>query len=377
MHCYLDNAATTKTLPQAAEAAIEAMTESYGNPSSLHRLGLEAAKGLKEAREKIAETMGCFPEEIIFTSGGTESVNTAIIGAANKMYPKYNHIVSTSIEHKAVLNTLKKLMNKGFKVTYVAPRRDGTIQAEDILNEVNGNTGLVCVMAVNNETGAVMPIADIKSGLNAKSSRALLFSDTVQANFKLGLPLAKLNMDMATVSGHKIGAPKGIGALYIKKGIRINPLLNGGGQENDMRSGTEPMPLIKALAAAASYRFANMAGDIAHIRELNRYLKERLAAELPQARLISPDSAVPHILCFSLPDTRSEVNVRLLSDRGVYISGGSACSKGKPSYVLSAMNLPSDIASGAMRVSFCPENTADDVDALIDGLKEVWKTFNI
>lgn len=376
MYHYLDNAATSKTLPQAAETAVRMMTEQFGNPSSLHKLGTEASKCLKQAREDIAQTMGCSADEIIFTSGGTEAINTAIIGAANKMSPKYNHIISTQIEHKAVLNTLKKLMNKGFKVTFVAPGTDGTITAESILKEVREDTGLVCVMSVNNETGAIMPVADIKKGLTEMKSKAILFSDTVQAMFKLNCQITRQNMDMASVSGHKIGAPKGIGVLYIKKGIKINPLLTGGGQEGDMRSGTESMPLIAALAEAAKYRFANLDESFEHVQELNKYLRQQIFAELPQAKIISPDNSVPHILCFSLPGTRSEVNVRILSDKDVYVSGGSACSKGKPSYVLSAMNLPSEISAGAMRVSFCPENTKQDVDALVEGLKEVWKTFN-
>lgn len=374
---YLDNASTTLVYREAANAAEEAMMQNFGNPSSLHRLGTISAKILNSARETMASCLGCTAEEFTFTSGGTEAVNMALMGAARKCRAKKRHIISTQVEHKAVLNTLKRLEADGYSVTLIAPEKDGTVSAEKVLAAVREDTGIISVMAVNNETGAVMPIVAIKKGLESIGSTAILHSDTVQALFKIDTPVSKLGADMVSVSGHKFGAMKGIGGIYIRKGLKINPFITGGGQESNMRSGTEPMPGICSMAKAAEIRMAALKDDILHVKALNDYLRKQLAENFPSAFVLSPENAVPHILCFSLPGSRSEVNVRILSDRNVFVSGGSACSKGKASYVLTAMNVPQTISSGALRVSMCPQNTREDIDALIEGLKEVSNTFNL
>ena len=280
--------------------------------------------------------------------------------------------MASSVKHDATLRALKRLEASGFEVSCIAPGKDGAVSARDILSAVRDDTVFVTLMGVNNETGAIMPVREVADGLRAMNSRALLHADMVQAFCKIKQAPALCGADMVSVSGHKIGAPKGIGALYVKSGLSIPPLIVGGGQESGFRSGTENMPAIAAFGCACELRRQNLDRDYLHVCELNLY------ALVPECVFISEQAAcAPHILSFSVPGAKSEVVLRILSDRGVYISAGSACSKGKKSHVLTAMRLPPQISDAALRVSFCPENDKDDIDALAAALAEAYAVFSV
>ena len=371
MRAYLDNAATTAVLPQAAEAALRAMTECYGNPSSLHPLGRQARELLQQSRGQVARAVGCAAECLIFTSGGTESINTALRAAARKNRHLGRHIVSTSVEHDAVLNTLKSLGQEGFEITLVAPGRDGSVSAEALCAALRPDTILLSVMAVNNETGAVLPAAQGAAALKRRSPAALVHVDGVQALCKQDLPLD--NVDMASFSAHKIGGMKGCGALYIRRGLAITPLLFGGGQENGVRSGTEGMPQIAAFGAACEARMKTRAADAAHMRAL----RERLiaGARALGAHINSPENAAPHIVNLSMGRGRSEVYIRALGERGVCVSGGSACTRGRASHVLLAQGLPKSNIDAALRVSLCPESTEEMIDCFLEALGQAARLF--
>lgn len=362
---YLDNAATTKVTPAAAAAALNAMTECYGNPSSLHEAGMRAEALVRESRETIAAALGCAPDCIVFTSGGTEGDNTAIFGAARKLFRQGKHIITTAVEHPAVREPLAALAREGYEVTELRPGPDGAIRIADLEAALREDTILVSVMHVNNETGAVMPVREIAGVLRRKKSRALFHSDGVQAFMKLPVQVEKLGVDFYAVSGHKVHAPKGIGALYIRKGVRIPPLICGGGQENGLRSGTESVPLIAAFAEAVREAPADADRTVSALRD-------RLLAGLPaipDARVNFPDAS-PYVISLSLPGRRAEVVMRILESRGVIVSTGSACAKGHRSYVLEACGLPPDVIDGALRISLSADTTPDDIDALLDGLAD-------
>ena len=364
MH-YLDNAATTQVFPAAAETAAAAMTQSYGNPSSLHGAGMTAEALVRAAREEAARALGWSPDCVTFTSGGTEGDNTAIFGAARKLRHAGRHIITTAVEHPAVLRPLEALEREGYAVTRLPVGSDGVIRLEDLDAALRPDTILVSVMHVNNETGAVMPIREIAALLKRRKSRALFHSDGVQAFMKLPVNVERLGVDFYTVSGHKVHAPKGIGALYIRKGVRIPPLIHGGGQENGMRSGTESVPLIAAFGEALRAAPADSAKTVAALRQR---LLDGLTA-VPAVRVNFPDS-LPCIVSLSLPGRRAEVAMRILESRGVYVSTGSACAKGHRSYVLEAAGLPADVIDGSLRVSLSALNTPEDIDALLAGLAE-------
>ena len=362
---YLDNAATTQVLPAAAAAAAAAMTETFGNPSSLHGAGQRAEALVRSARETLAEGLGCEPACVTFTSGGTEGDNTAILGAARKLHHAGRHIITTAAEHPAVLQPVAALEQEGFSVTRLPTGPDGVIRLQDLEDALRPDTILVSVMHVNNETGAVMPIREIAALLKRRKSRALFHSDGVQAFMKLPVNVERLGVDLYSVSGHKVHAPKGIGALYIRKGVRIPPLIRGGGQENGMRSGTESVPLIAAFAEALRAAPPDAAQTVAGLRQR---LISGLSA-VPDARVNFPD-ALPCIVSLSLPGRRAEVIMRILEGQGVYVSTGSACAKGKRSYVLEAAGLAQEVIDGSLRVSLSHTNTPEDIDALLAGLAE-------
>ncbi len=365
---YFDHSATSMVLPEAREAAVHAMTEAFGNPSSLHAMGIEAARCLKESRETVAAVMGCTPAELYFVSGGTEGINTAIFGAAHKNRHLGKHIVTTTIEHAATLQACKRLEGEGYTVTYVQPDETGHIAAQEILDACKKDTALVTMMLVNNEVGTVLPVAEVGKALKQKCPQALFHVDAVQGLFRVPLTPKKWNCDLMSVSGHKIGAPKGVGAFYMKRDVRLAPYLVGGGQESGFRSGTEPMPQIAAFAAACRVRSANLERDLAHVAQLKAYLTEQMEARLPWVVWNgTPD--VPHVVNFSLMGCKSEVMLRVLESKEVFVSAGSACSKGKESHVLRAMGLDKARIDSALRVSFAPQNTQEDVDALIEGLE--------
>ena len=364
MH-YLDNAATTRVLPEAAEAAVHAMCEEFGNPSSLHRMGLEASHLLEDSRRTVASALGCLPEEVYFTACGTESTNISLRGAAHLNRHKKGRIITTEIEHAATVNTAKQLAADGFDVVFLAPDATGHITPEVLSEALTEDTILLSCQLVNNEIGTVQPVEQLGKLLKTKAPKALFHIDAVQGLCRVRLTPKKWNCDLMSVSGHKIGAPKGIGALYVKKGLRLPPLTFGGGQERGMRPGTEAVPNIAAFAKACEIRMAHFDEDYAHVQELADYLKQQVSAELPDA-VVNGEGDIPHVVNLSMPGCKSEVMLHVLEGDEVYISSGSACSKGKQSGVLKALGLPKARTDSALRVSFAPFNTREDVDALMD-----------
>lgn len=364
---YLDNSATTRVLPEAAGDALRLMTESYGNPSSPHTLGFQAKKELDRAREIIARRLGALPEEIVFTGGGTEANNLAILGAARARKRIGQHIVTTQIEHDSVLNAMKQLETEGFRVTYLAPGAGGSIDPETLEGIIGPDTILVSMMLCNNETGAILPVQAAARAIKRKRAPTLLHTDCVQAFCKLYFTVKGLGVDLCTVSGHKVHGPKGVGALYVKKGARVLPIVYGGGQERGLRSGTESLPLIGAFAKAVELapRASETLEKAGALREL--LLKE--LAGLPGVEVNSPPDGLAYIVNLSVPDVRAETMLHFLAQRGVYVSAGSACGKAKPSHVLAAMGLPEERVGSALRASFSRFSTDEDVDALAEGVK--------
>lgn len=369
MFHYLDNAATTQTRPEAAQAAVTAMTEEWGNPSSRYAFGQEASGRLKEHRAQVAAGLGCRPEEVYFLSCGTEGDNWAIAAAVEKNRRKGKHIITTAIEHAAVLEPIRELERQGYEVTWLQPDQQGIITAEQVEAALRPDTILVAMMLVNNELGTVLPVAETARAIRAARCPALLHCDAVQGFLKVPFTPEGLGVDTLAVSGHKVHAPKGIGALYIRRGLRLPPLIRGGGQEEGLRSGTEPTAQTAAFAAAVEAGRASLERDLAYMRELKDYAARTLRAQVPGLELIRAGTA-PHILPVTLPGYKSEVVLRFLSDRGIYVSSGSACHKGKPSHVYAALKLPKPQLDGILRISFSYDTAREDVDALVQGLKE-------
>lgn len=368
MHIYLDNAATTRVCPEAAEAALRMMTETYGNPSSTYRLGREAKAAVDTARRQVATALGCTPDEVYFTSCGSEGDNWALISGARLMRHQGKHIISSAVEHDAVRRSLDFLEKEGFEITRLQPDACGGITAEQVRQALRADTILVSLMMVNNETGAVTDIAEISRTLKAANSRALLHTDAVQGFLKVPFRAKTLGADLITISGHKIHAPKGIGALYIRSGLKLPPYILGGGQERGMRAGTEATPQIAAFGAAAAAGKEQMPDAAAEMARLRAHAIERLTAEIESLVVIG--GGAPHILSISLPGYRSEVLMNFLEAREIFTSKSSACKKGGRSHVLEAMGLPSNVIDGALRISFSRFTTQQEVDALCDALRE-------
>ena len=364
MH-YLDNSATTMVSPEAAKKALEMMTEVFANPSSLHAFGIRAEAEVEAARKAVAAQLGCSDEEILFTSGGTEANNLALFGVAEARKRRCRKIVVSSVEHSSVIEAAKKLENDGCTVGYVAPRADGIIHPEDVAAAVGDDTSLVSVMRVNNETGAVMPVADIFEEVRDVNPDVICHTDAVQAFGKLECKVKKLGADLLTVSAHKVHAPKGCGALYIKKGVRLVPRQYGGEQQKKRRPGTEAAQTIAAFGVACEQ--FDIRANAAYVRQLNDYAKEKLLA-IEGVVLNSPADALPYVLNITAGRVRSETMLHHLEKREIYLSSGSACAKGKPSHVLSAMGYDKDRADSALRVSFSKYNTKEDIDALAEGI---------
>ena len=369
MSIYLDHAATTPVCPQAAQAAYEAMTEGYGNPSSGYAIGQAAAAKVKEYRAVVADRLGCLPEELTFTSCGTEGDNWAIRGAVEYGKRTGKHIITTAIEHSAVLEPIRALAAQGYEVTYLKPDKSGHVSAEELAHALRPDTVLVSMMLVNNELGTLQPVAEAARAIQAARCPALLHCDAVQAFLKVPFTPKELGVDLLTISGHKIRAPKGIGAQYIRKGLDLKPLLLGGGQESGLRSGTEPTAQLAALAAACEAWDREAPARIAAVKA---YALEVFSA-VPGLEVVSPGDA-PHICAISLPGYPSEMLVRDLSDRGIYVSSGSACHKGKPSHVFAALGLPKRTLMGVLRISFGPDSTRSEADALASALTEITQT---
>ena len=374
MEHYLDNAATTAVCPEAAEAALRAMTICYGNPSSTHAKGREAAKLLAASRGELADALGCAAEELVFTSCGSESDNWALLGGAEAARLTGRHVISSLVEHDAVRKSLDLLEERGWEVTRLKPDPSGAIRVEDVKAALREDTALVSLMMVNNETGGVTDIAGVARMLKDCSSRALLHTDAVQAFLKVPFSAKTLGADMISVSGHKIHAPKGVGALYIRSGLRLRPFVVGGSQESGRRAGTEAMPQIAAFGAAARLAKAGLAENGAHMAALKAQTIERLRADIPELRWV--DAAAPHILNISLPGWRSEVLMNFLEAREIYVSKSSACKKGGRSHVLEAMGLPPRVIDGALRVSLSRFTTQEDIAALCRALKEAHDTLS-
>lgn len=367
MH-YLDHAATTAVLPEAAEIACKVMTEQFGNPSSVHKMGIEASGILEHARKQVAAILNADPSEITFTSCGTEATNTAIFGACRRK-GRGKHIITTAIEHSATLNTVRRLEQEGFEVTYLQPDADGHISADDLRAAIRPDTVLLTCMLANNEVGTLLPVKEFGKILKKKAPNALFHIDAVQGLARVPIKPKLWNADFISVSGHKIGAPKGIGALYIKKGVRIQPLMLGGGQERGMRPGTEALPNIAAFGEACRLRLAQMDENDAKVAALCAQLKAGIAARFPWA-VYNGKSDIPHVVNLSFPGCKSEVLLRVLEMHDVYVSSGSACAKGKASHVLAAMKLDHARIDSALRISFAPSNTPEDVEALLNALEE-------
>ena len=367
MEHYLDNSATTRVCPEAAEAALKAMTENYGNPSSTHTKGREAKRLLDESRRQAASALGCTPQELVFTSCGSESDNWAILKGAELMRRRGKHVISSMVEHDAVLKSLEELERQGYEVTRLRPDRTGAISVQSVLDALREDTILVSLMLVNNETGAVTDIAAIARAIKKAAPQVLLHTDAVQAFMKLPFTAKSLGADMISVSGHKIHAPKGIGALYIRNGLKLKPFILGGSQESGRRAGTEAMPQIAAFGAACAVAKAGFEENARHMAALRSLAIEELSREIPEMVVIG--GGAPHILSISLPGWRSEVLMNFLEEREIYVSKSSACKKGGRSHVLEAMGLEPKIIDGAIRIGLSRFNTQEDIYALAEGLR--------
>ena len=367
---YLDNSATTRVCEKSAEKVLELMTQCYGNPSSLHKKGLEAQREVAHARQAVAVSLSAQPREIIFTSGGTEANNLAVLGGAAAGRRRGKRIVTTAIEHPSVLEPMRQLEKEGFEVVFLTPDADGRVPEEAVLKAVTGDTILISVMAVNNELGSIQPIEVLKKAVKRAGAPALVHVDGVQAYGKLPLRPEKLGIDLLTVSGHKIHGPKGVGALYVSKNARILPRTFGGGQERELRPGTEAAPLIAGLGAAVE-ELPDWRQAYSRMEKLRDYTLQKLSG-LEGVEVNSPVEGLPYLLNFSALGIRSETMLHFLAQRGIYVSSGSACAKGKQSHVLKAAGLPDSRISSAIRVSFSRENTERDADALAEGADSVW-----
>ena len=364
---YLDNAATTRVCEEAAAAAVRMMTEQFGNPSATYKLGREAKNSVDTARTQVASALGCKPDEVYFTSCGSEGDNWALLSGARSMQRKGRHIISSVMEHDAIRKTLDALEKEGFEVTRLSPAADGSISVDAVKEALRPDTILVSLMMVNNEIGTVTDIAGVARMLKAEKSPALLHTDAVQAFLKVPFRADRLGADLITISGHKIHAPKGIGALYIRTGLRLPPYIHGGGQEKGIRAGTENTPQIAAFGAACEIGKKKMASATAEMERLRAHMVQTLTDALGE-KIVFIGGGAPHIQSLSLPGYRSEVLMNYLEAREIYTSKSSACKKGGRSHVLEAMGLPAKVIDGALRISFSRYTTEADVDAFCAAL---------
>jgi len=362
---YLDNSATTKPCKKAVEAITVALTDGWANPSALYGFGFDAAKQLRSARQAVAAAMGAEPDRVFFTSGGTEADNWAIFSAAKRFGKKNKHIITTAIEHHAVLNCMKELEAQGFEVTYLQPDNLGNISLDSLRSALRKDTILVSIMMVNNEVGSVMPIQQMAKLTHKLSPDAIFHTDAVQGFLKVPFSAKTLGADLITVSSHKIHGPKGAGALYVSPRLKSFPaFLIGGGQESGYRSGTEATPAIFGFAAAAAAGFATFREDIEKERALLVGLMEKLSA-ITGLQLNGAHDA-PHILSLSIPGVPTQNTINILQDHGICVSAGSACAKGHRSHTLSAMRLSPEVMDGSFRISLCKDTTQEELDRLVE-----------
>lgn len=364
---YLDNSATTKPCDEAVKAALNAMENIYGNPSSLYEFGLQAEDVVTDARRAIAKTLFCREDEVYFTSCGSESNNTAIFGAAEQLKRTGKHIVTTTIEHPSVLEPVLALENSGYEVTRISPDKFGNISVADIENAVREDTVLVTMMCVNNEVGSILPVEKLKSICQKKGSKALVHIDCVQAFGKLKINAAALGADLISLSAHKIHGIKGAGALFVKKGVKLPAFIKGGGQEKGLRSGTEAVPAIAAFGAAVK-ALPDLKTSEEYVSKIKNYCLDKLK-NFENVVINSPENSSPYILNFSFLGYRSETVLHHLERYFICVSSGSACSKGKGSYVLREMGLNQSVVDSALRLSFSRYTTTADIDKFIDALQ--------
>lgn len=366
MSVYLDNSATTKPCEAAVKKALFMMNENFGNPSSLHMCGYNAKKELDNARKTVASFLSCDVKEIYFTSGGTAANNTAILGTARTKRREGKKIITTGLEHPSVIKHFQLLEEAGFEAVYLKPDRNGKISLDELSNAVDGNTILVSIMAVNNEVGSIQDISKIKSIIKSKNSKAYFHCDAVQGFGKLLIKPKKLGIDLMSMSAHKIHGIKGAGALFVDNSIRLMPSILGGGQENGLVSGTEPMPAICAFAAAVE-DIGNVEKNRAAVKCVNDYFVEKIKS-VDGVYINSPDDALPYIINISVKGVPSQVMLNALSAEGIYVSAGSACSKGHRSDVLSAMGIAPELIDSAIRISLSKNTTENDMDLLYNGI---------
>ena len=366
---YLDNSATTRPCPEAVAAMTNALTEQWGNPSALYHFGIDTARALRDARLKVAAALGAEPDRVFFTSGGTEADNWAIFGTAKRFGKRGKHIITTAIEHHAILHCTKELEAQGFEVTYLQPDGEGRITLDALKAALRKDTILVSIMMVNNEVGSVMPIAQMAKLTHKICLDAVFHTDAVQGFLKVPFQAKTLGADLISVSAHKVHGAKGAGALYIAPRLKsFPPLLVGGGQESNLRSGTEATPAIFAFAAACAAGSLSFRQDIAQEKELLNRLVDKLSA-LPGVTLNGAHDA-PHILSLSIPGVPTQNSINILQDAGICVSAGSACAKGHRSHVLTAMNLRPEVMDGSFRVSLCRDSTQEELDTLVNVIEK-------
>ena len=370
---YLDNAATTQVLPEVVEEVVKCLTEDFGNPSSLHRLGLQSERHIKQARSMVAKLIQVSPEDIVFTSGGTESNNLAILGTVRARKRYGNHCITTQIEHPSVLNTFHYLEQEGWNITYLPVDRYGVVRLEDFKEALRKDTVLVSIAHVNNEIGSIQPIKEMGLFLKGNYPETVFHIDAVQSYGRLPIKPVEWGIDLLSISGHKIHAPKGIGALYIKRGTPISSLQWGGGQEFGIRSGTENLPGIVGFGRAAQWIQERISNDGTLIKEMKTELANKIAREIPEVVFVGPNPSegAPHILSISIPGVRGETLLHVLESYGVYVSTGSACSSRnvRTSHVLKAIGVSPQVAEGSIRISLSYLNSNEELSQVPNILK--------
>lgn len=369
MSIYLDNAATTKPCGEAVSAAVDAMTEHYGNPSSLHRAGLDAQLAVDRARKAIAASIGADSSEIYFTSGATESNNLALRGNSAAYGRKRRKIVISSVEHASVDETASALEKNGFEIVRISPRNDGRFYADDFISACDENTCLVSMMLVNNETGYIMPVRETFMAVKRSFPEIITHCDCVQGYMKLPIKAASLGADLISLSAHKIHGVKGVGAIYIKKGVRVIPIVTGGKQEKGIRSGTESVPLIAAFGAAVDKFRPTIAERYERVSQLKAHLLEKIGG-IENVAVNSPSDGSPYVINISAVGKRSEIMLHFLESKGIYVSSGSACSKGQQSGVLGEFGISGKRADGAVRISITAQTTEEELDEFAEALAE-------
>ena len=376
MECYLDNSATTRCTKSVAQVMTEVMCGAYGNPSSLHHKGVEAERYVREARETIAKTLKCTPKEIFFTSGGTESDNVAIRGAAYANARQGRHLITTSVEHPAVLNTMQYLEQQGYEVTYLPVDEYGRVRLSDIEAAIRPDTILVSMMHTNNEIGALEPIAEAGELIKRVNPNTLFHVDAVQGYGKSRIYVKRMKIDMLSVSAHKIHGPKGIGFLYVGDRVKIRPIVFGGGQERGLRSGTENVPAIAGMAQAAEEIYQNLDEDVERMYGLRARLEDGIRRlENVRFNTLPGRESAPHVLSVSFAGVRSEVLLHALEDKGVYVSAGSACASNHPetsgSATLRAIGLEKELLNSTIRFSLSAFTTEEEIDDTVQALGEL------